>query len=253
MLTFHQRNKARLIVKGYSQQFGVDYEEIFGPVAHLDASRAFISLSAQKGWLLYQLDVKSAFLNRELKEDVYVEQPQGFIIKGKEDMMYKLKKPLYGLKQASRAWYEEIDGYFNQRSFERSKSEPTLNVKKQEAEYVSALMATSQAIWLRKILEDIGEKQEEATELFCDNKSAISMVKNPTFHSCTRHIAIKHYFIQEVVEEGEVPVQFCKTSEQLVDIFTKALPIEKFQQLREFLGVQGTVSYEMNWGEEELN
>ena len=107
-----------------------------------------------------------------------------------------------------------------------------------EAKYMSASIAASQTIWLRRILEDIGEKQEEATELFCDNKSAIAMAKNPCFHSRSRHIAIKYHFIREAIEDGEVQLNYCKTEEQVADIFTKALPIAKFQQLRLALGVQ---------------
>lgn len=124
-----QRNKARLVAKGYSQQPGIDFQEIFAPVARLDTIRTLIALAAQKGWFLYQLDVKSAFLNGKLKEDVYVEQPQGFVVKGEESKVYKLKKTLYGLKQAPRAWYSEIDSYFLKTGFERSKSEPTLYVR----------------------------------------------------------------------------------------------------------------------------
>jgi len=126
-----QRNKVRLVAKGYSQQLRVDFHETFAPVARLDTVRALISLAAQKGWLLYQLDVKSAFLNGELKEEVYVEQPQGFVIQGEEEKVYKLRKALYGIKQAPRAWYSHIDNYFNESSFKRSKNEPTLYVKHQ--------------------------------------------------------------------------------------------------------------------------
>jgi hypothetical protein len=107
-----------------------------------------------------------------------------------------------------------------------------------EAKYVSAALATSQAIWLRRILEDIGEKQEEAVHLHCDKKSAIAMAKNLVYHSRTRHIANKHHFIREAIEEGEVELKFCKLEEQVVDIFTKVLPNEKFQQFSEALGVQ---------------
>ena len=81
-------------------------------------------------------------------------------------------------------------------------------------------------------------KQEKAIEIFCDNKSAIAMAKNPVYHSRTRHIAIKHHFIREAIEEGEVELKFCRSEEQIADIFTKALPKKKFQFLREALGVQ---------------
>ena len=93
-----QRLKARLVAKGYSQQPGVDFHETFAPVARLDTIRTIIAVAAQKGWLLYQLDIKSAFLNGKLEEDIYVEQPQGFVVDGEENKVYKLKKALYGLK-----------------------------------------------------------------------------------------------------------------------------------------------------------
>ena len=93
-----QRTKARLVVKGYVQHHRIDYNETFAPVARLDSIRAIIALAAQKGWNLYQLDVKSAFLNGELKKEVYVQQSQGFVIKGQEEKVYRLKKALYGLK-----------------------------------------------------------------------------------------------------------------------------------------------------------
>ncbi|CAL5325451.1 unnamed protein product [Camellia sinensis] len=424
-----QKNKARLVAKGYSQQPGIDFQETFAPVARLDTIRAIIALVAQKGWFLHQLDVKSAFLNGKLEEEVYVDQPQGFVVKGKEDKVYKLKKALYGLKQAPRAWYSEIDAYFNEKGFQRSKSEPTLYIKRQgttgilivslyvddlvftgsdekliedfkremmkkyemsdlgllhhflgieihqnnggvficqkkyaqtllekfqmkncksvatplivneklskedgskeaeascyrslvgsllyltatrpdimyatsllsrfmhspsqihfgvakrvlryiqgtldygifyekfldakligfcdidwagcvddmrstsgyafslgsgviswsskkqqivaqssaEAEYISASLATTQAIWLRRFLDDFGEKQGEATPIMCDNKSAIAMAKNPVYHSRTKHIAIKHHFIKEAVEDDEIQIKYWKTEDQ---------------------------------------
>ncbi|BBH00217.1 multidrug resistance-associated protein 9 [Prunus dulcis] len=124
-----QKNKARLVAKGYSQKPGVDYNETFAPVARLDTIRTLIALAAQKGWQLYQLDVKSAFLNGVLEEEVYVDQPEGFVVKGSESKVYKLHKALYGLKQAPRAWYSEIDSYFAKCGFTKSQSEATLYVK----------------------------------------------------------------------------------------------------------------------------
>ena len=118
-----------------------------------------------------------------------------------------------------------------------SKKQQTVAQSSSEAEYVSASLATSQAIWLRRIFEDFGEKQGEATVLFCDNKSAIYMAKNCCFHSRTRHIALKHHFIREKIEEGEIQLMHCRSEEQIADIMTKALPKEKFQHLRATLGV----------------
>ena len=88
------KHKARLVVKGYNQQFGIDFEETFAPVARLDTIKLLFALAAQKQWKVHQLDVKSAFLNGFLKEEIYVEQPDGFKVQGKEDKVYKLKKAL---------------------------------------------------------------------------------------------------------------------------------------------------------------
>ncbi|CAL9004505.1 unnamed protein product [Prunus brigantina] len=124
-----QKNKAKLVAKGYAQKPGIDYNETFAPVARLDTIRTLIALAAKNNWKLYQLDVKSAFLNGVLEEEVYIEQPDEFLVKGKEDKVYKLHKALYGLKQAPRAWYGEIDSYLVQCGFKRSTSEATLYVK----------------------------------------------------------------------------------------------------------------------------
>ncbi|CAL9003035.1 unnamed protein product [Prunus brigantina] len=128
-----QKNKARLVAKGYSQKPGIDFNETFAPVAKLDTIRTLVALAAQKGWKLFQLDVKSAFLNGVLHEKVYVDQPPGFMVKNKEDKVYRLKKALYGLKQAPRSWYEEINSYFTKAGFQRSPSKATLYVKAAES------------------------------------------------------------------------------------------------------------------------
>ena len=127
-----QRLKARLVAKGCSQQPGVNFHETFAPVARLDTIRTITTVATQKDWLLYQLDIKSAFLNGKLEEEIYVEQPQGFVVDGEENKVYKLKKALYGLKQAPRAWYTQIDNYFIENGFIRSKSESTLYVKNKD-------------------------------------------------------------------------------------------------------------------------
>lgn len=93
-----QRYKARLVAKGYKQKAGIDYEEVFAPVARLESSRLLISLAAQKNWKIYQFDIKLAFLNGFLKEEIYVNQPPGYVKKDQENKVYKLKKALYGLK-----------------------------------------------------------------------------------------------------------------------------------------------------------
>ena len=90
--------KAKLVVKGYNQVFGVDFSKTFAPVAHLDTIRMLLALTAQKGWKTYQLDVKSTFLSCYLQEEIYVKQPRGFQVKGQEEKINLLRKALYGLK-----------------------------------------------------------------------------------------------------------------------------------------------------------
>jgi transposase InsO family protein len=121
--------KARLVVKGYAQVSGVDFSETFAPVARLDTIRLLLTIAGQKSWKVFQLDVKSAFLNGYLQEEIFVEQPEGFAIKGQEDKVFLLKKALYGLKQAPRAWYARIDDHLMSLGFAKSPSEPTLYVK----------------------------------------------------------------------------------------------------------------------------
>jgi hypothetical protein len=123
------KHKARLVVKGYAQIFGVDYSDTFTLVARLDTIRLLLAISAQKGWKVFQLDVKSAFLNEVLQEEIYVEQPDGFVIQGAKDKVYLLQKALYGLKQAPRAWYSRIDEHLLNLGFVKSLSEATLYVK----------------------------------------------------------------------------------------------------------------------------
>ncbi|XP_038889285.1 uncharacterized protein LOC120079188 [Benincasa hispida] len=97
--------------KGYAQVWGIDFSETFAPVARMDTIRMLLAVSVQHGWKVYQLDVKSAFLNGVLEEEIYVEQPNRFIIPGQEQNVYLLKKALYGLKQAPRTWYSKMDDH----------------------------------------------------------------------------------------------------------------------------------------------
>jgi hypothetical protein len=123
-----EKFKARLVAKGYSQKYGVDFSEVYAPVARWDTIRTILSLAAHEKWSVFQLDVKSAFLHGELIENVYVEQPLGYQ-KGDNSQVYKLNKALYGLKQAPRAWYSKVESYFTAEGFEKCSHEHTLFVK----------------------------------------------------------------------------------------------------------------------------
>ena len=126
------RNKARLVAQGYNQQEGIDYEETFAPVARLEAIRMLLAFACHKNFILYQMDVKSAFLNGFINEEVYVEQPPGFGSFNFPNHVFKLKKALYGLKQAPRAWYERLSKFLISSGFKMGKIDTTLFIKLRE-------------------------------------------------------------------------------------------------------------------------
>eukprot|EP00253_Pinus_taeda_P022609 PITA_22609 len=123
------RNKARLVCKGYAQQEGIDFEETFAPVARLEAIRMFFALSRFHNFKVFQMDVKSAFLNGDLGEEVCIEQPDGFILGNDPNLVCRLKKALYGLKQAPRAWYYRLDKYIHQQGFSKGSADSNLYIK----------------------------------------------------------------------------------------------------------------------------
>jgi hypothetical protein len=101
--------KARLVAKGYTQKEGEDFFDTYSPVARLTTIRVLISLATSHGLLIHQMDAKTTFLNGELEEEIYMDQPEGFVVKGQERMVCKLVKSLYGLKQAPKQWHDKFD------------------------------------------------------------------------------------------------------------------------------------------------
>jgi hypothetical protein len=123
------RNEARLVAKGYAQVTGLDFEETFAPVARFEPIRILLAYASHHSFKLFQIDMKSAFLNGPIKEEVYVEQPSGFGDDRYPDHVYKLSKALYGLKQAPRAWYECLRNFLVSNAFKVGKADPTLFTK----------------------------------------------------------------------------------------------------------------------------
>ncbi|GKA52301.1 retrovirus-related pol polyprotein from transposon TNT 1-94 [Tanacetum coccineum] len=350
------KNKARLVAKGYRQEEGIEFEESFAPVARIEAIRIFIANAASKNMTIYQMDVKTTFLNGELKEEVYVCQPEGFIDPDHLTHVYRLKKALYGLKQAPRAWYDTLSrfpldnkffkglqvsqsprGIFvNQSKFNleilkkfdmdscdpvdtpmvdrlkpdedplgipvdrtrfrsmvgslmyltanrpdlvfavcmcaRYQALPTkkhlkalkrvfwyligtinwglwypkdtdmaltayVDANHAEAEYIAMSGCCAQILWMRSQLIDYGFALNKIP-LYYDNHSSIALYCNNVQHSRSKHIDIRHHFIREQVEKGVVKLYFVTTDYQLADIFTKALPRERFEFLLPRLGMK---------------
>ncbi|GJV45493.1 retrovirus-related pol polyprotein from transposon TNT 1-94 [Tanacetum coccineum] len=124
------KNKARLVAKGYRQEEGINFEESFASVARIEAIRIFIANAASKNMIIYQMDVKTTFLNGELKEEVYVSQPEGFVDPDHPTHVYHVKKALYGLKQAPRAWYDTLSRFLLDNKFSKGAVDPTLFTRK---------------------------------------------------------------------------------------------------------------------------
>ncbi|GJY89894.1 retrovirus-related pol polyprotein from transposon TNT 1-94 [Tanacetum coccineum] len=124
------KNKARLVAKGYRQDEGIDFEESFAPVARIEAIRIFIANAATKNMIIYQMDVKTAFLNGDLQEEVFVSQPEEFEDQDNPTHVYRLKKALYGLKQAPRAWYDTLSKFLLANNFFKGAVDPTVFTRK---------------------------------------------------------------------------------------------------------------------------
>ncbi|GKB03483.1 retrovirus-related pol polyprotein from transposon TNT 1-94 [Tanacetum coccineum] len=117
-------------MRGYRQEEGIDFEESFASFARMESIRIFLAYVAHKSFIVFQMDVKTAFLHGSLKEDVYVCQPEGFIDVDHPSHVYKLKKTLYGLKQAPRAWYDQLSKFLLQNHFFKGIIDPTLFIRR---------------------------------------------------------------------------------------------------------------------------
>ncbi|GJW68602.1 retrovirus-related pol polyprotein from transposon TNT 1-94 [Tanacetum coccineum] len=196
------RNKARLVAVGYCQQEGIDYDETFAPVARIEAIRLFLAYAAHKDFTVFQMDVKTAFLNGILKEEVYVGQPPGFVSKQYPDHVYALDKALYGLKQAPRAWTIagcHLDRKSTSGSVQilgdklvcwSSKKQNCVSISTAESEYVAVLGCCAQVLWMRTQLTDYGFFFDKVP-IYCDSKSVIAISCNPVQHTRTKHIDVR--------------------------------------------------------------
>ncbi|GJW07799.1 retrovirus-related pol polyprotein from transposon TNT 1-94 [Tanacetum coccineum] len=175
-----EKYKARLVAKGYKQKHGIDYEEVFAPVARLETIRMIIAIAAQYRWKTHQIDVKSAFLNGLLEEEVYVEQPEGYVAKCQEGKVLMLKKALYGLKQAPHAWNTIIDKYFQEYDFTKCLSKYALYVKFENKSVLLACLYVDDLIF-------IGNSQVKQTDkgiFICQERYAKEILKRFGMDKC---------------------------------------------------------------------
>ena len=135
-----EKYKARFLARGFSQKEGIDYEENFAPVSRYTSIRSILSLDAVMKWKIHQMDVKTAFLNGVVEEEVYVEHPLGFETHDMDSHVCRLKKALYGLKQEPRTWYGKIDSFLSSLGFTKSKADSNLYYKVEDENLVMLLL-----------------------------------------------------------------------------------------------------------------
>lgn len=226
-----KKYKARLVAKGYVQQYGIDYEEVFAPVARLETIRLLVSIAATRGWEVHHLDVKTAFLHGELKETVYVSQPEGFEVQGSKKKVYKLHKALYGLKQAPRAWNDKLNGILLELGFTRCSKEPSVYRKTVKenilvvAVYVDDLFVTGASPYVIKEfkremaskfdMSDLGKlsyylgievSQEEGRITLNQRRYALKILEESGMSNCNMsHIPMEHGLqLEKSIEEDNI-------------------------------------------------
>jgi hypothetical protein len=160
------RHKARLIVKGYAQRQGIDYDEVFAPVACMESVRLLLALAAQERWQVHHMDVKTAFLNGDLQEEVYVQQAPGFAQPGQEHKVYRLHKALYGLHQAPRAWNQKLDEQLDVLGFMRCPSEHAIYCRGGGAERLAVGVYVDDLVITGTSSSSIQKFKTEMTKVF---------------------------------------------------------------------------------------
>eukprot|EP00253_Pinus_taeda_P022735 PITA_22735 len=194
-----------------------------------------ISLAASLKWEVHQMDVKSVFLHGDLHEEIYMELPPSFI-KSDSSLICQLKKSLYRIKQAPRAWCAKMDSFLLDSGFSRCHSNNTIYTKKVnstagyvftlgsgpitwackkqsaiflsavEAKYRGIIEASKEALWLRQILSEFGFQQQHPTTLWCDNQSSIQICKDPVHHQHNKHIELHMHFIRNLIHDHVLEV-----------------------------------------------
>jgi hypothetical protein len=171
------KHKARFVARGFSQKEGIDYEEMFSPIARYTSIRKIITLAAKMKWKLHQMDVKIAFLNSVIEENVYIEQPQGFEVEDRKTHICKLKKDLFGLKQAPRAWYGIIDSFLMSLGFTKSKVDSKIYFKVMNYELVILLL----------YVDDLFLTREKKIITYCKKKLVAEFEM--------KDLSLMHYFL----------------------------------------------------------
>ena len=155
-----ERYKARLVARGFSQKYGVDYDEVFAPVVRQTTFRTLLTVASQKGMIIKHFDAKTAFLNGELEETIFMKLPEGYIGTGKKDLVCKLKKGIYGLKQAAKVWNDKINSLLKDYGFVQSTADPCLYVKNDKGDSIFLIIYVDDFLIAAKNIKKIDQTAE---------------------------------------------------------------------------------------------
>nr|GEV41330.1 retrovirus-related Pol polyprotein from transposon TNT 1-94 [Tanacetum cinerariifolium] len=214
------KNKAWLVAKGYRQEEGIDFNKSFAPVSHIEAIRIFVANAASKNMTIYQMDVKTAFLNGELKEKVYglwYLKDTAMALTAYADADHA------GCQDTRRSTSRSAQFFGDKLVSLSSKKQKSTVISTTEVKYIAMSRCCAQILWMRSQLTYYGFDFNKIP-MYCKNRSAIALCCNNVQHSRSKHIDIHHHFIREQVERGVVELYFVTMDYQLADIFTKALP-----------------------------
>nr|GFA92497.1 retrovirus-related Pol polyprotein from transposon TNT 1-94 [Tanacetum cinerariifolium] len=232
------QNKSRLVMRGYRQQKGIDFKEFFASVARMEAMRIFLAYTAHKSFTMFQMDVKTAFLHGTLKEDMYVCQLEGFIDADHPSHVYKLKKALYGLEQAPRAWYDELSMFLLQNHFFKGTTDPTLFIRCFDDDILVA--------------NPIEKHLNEVKRFFYYLQGTVNMglwYTRDSGFELTEFLDANYAGCKDTFKRTFGGAQFLGeklTYYQLADLFTKALLLERFNYLVHRFGMRSLSPQELN-------
>ncbi|GJW56530.1 retrovirus-related pol polyprotein from transposon TNT 1-94 [Tanacetum coccineum] len=242
----------------YRQDEGIAFEESFAPVARIDAIKIFLAYATHKSFTVFQMDVKTAFLYGSLKEDVYVCQPEGFIDVDYLRNVYKLKKALYGLKQAPKAWYDELSKFLLQNNFFKGTIDPTLFIRRFDDDILVVQVNVDDIIFgsthprfsqprstSRRLKGSFIIFEESHLQEYFQWGSILSPLDADTVNGLWLLLQQDSYLLKEHMEKGTIELKFVKTNYQLADLFTKALPVDRFNYLVRCLGMHSLSPQEL--------
>ncbi|GKA72464.1 retrotransposon protein, putative, ty1-copia subclass [Tanacetum coccineum] len=228
--------KARLVAKGFTQTYGVDYEETFSPVVDIRAIRILIAIATYYDYEIWQMDVKTAFLNGHLFEEVYMEQPEGFVnpkypnhSQGASTPAEKQRMQNIPYASAVRSIMYAVRCRFDWKSTNQS----IFATSSTYAEYIAAFDASKEAVWIRKFISRLGivPTIEEPISMYYDNTRAIAITKDDGVTKGARHFRAKVHYLRETIKLGDVKIEKVDTYDNLANPFIKALAFPKHSEL----------------------